>query len=498
MGGRHADAVPLGGLGAVAHLGVIANLSDAQLLDHFLAREGEVGEAAFEALVARHGAMVFGVCRSVLRDPHEAQDAFQATFLVLAARAGSIRQRETIGGWLLGVARRVSLRSRGDLARQRAREARAAAIQADRPADRAESWQELHEEIGRLPGRFREPVVLCYLEGLSADAAAVRLGCPRGTVLSRLSRARERLRGRLMRRGLAPGFGLLEAGRLPASLPQGLVSTTVRASLSFADHATVAAGLATGPAVALARGVIRTMTISRLKVIFAAVMIGALVPGGLWAFGGILGRQRAEKPDAAAAAARAPGGKEADRPGVRHVDRIDFDQLYAGAIAEARPAFEFVGNVDPGLALKIDVPRFAVVRDVRCLRSDERSGGGVRCIVTIGLDTRSVGTRAGELKVRLGDREARVPVAAKVKPAEAGRPKVLIISHGFGAMGDSADYYRPWFDLARDAGLDVSYMDTDSVPVPSGAGGPPEELSRYDVILLDDGGVAGLGKNASY
>ncbi len=323
MAGRPADADLLGGLVAVAHLGVIANLSDAQLLDHFLGRKGEVGESAFEALVARHGAMVFDVCRNVLRDPHDAQDAFQATFLVLAARAGSIRQRETIAGWLLGVARRVALRSRGDLARQRAREARAAEIRADRPADRPESWQELHEEIGRLPGQFREPVVLCYLEGLSADAAAVRLGCPRGTVLSRLSRARERLRGRLTRRGLAPGFGLLEAGRLPASLPQGLVSTTVRASLSFADHATVAAGLATGPAVALARGVIHAMTIYRLKVLFAAVMIGALLPGralGLrrapaTATGGETGR------GGCAGRARSGGGGSAGRA-ARRSDRI--------------------------------------------------------------------------------------------------------------------------------------------------------------------------------
>lgn len=197
----------------------------------------------------------------MLRDPHDAQDAFQATFLVLASRAGSIRQRERVAGWLLGVARRVSLRSRGDLARQRARESRAAETRADHvPAGQPESWQELHDEIGRLPDRFREPVILFYLEGLSANAAAARLGCPRGTVLSRLSRARERLRDRLTRRGLAPALAMLEAGRLPATLPHALVSTTVRASLTFADHATAtaAAGLATGTAVALARGVIRT------------------------------------------------------------------------------------------------------------------------------------------------------------------------------------------------------------------------------------------------
>ncbi len=91
-----------------------------------------------------------------------------------------------------------------------------------------------------------------------------------------------------------------------------------------------------------------------------------------------------------------------------------------------------------------------------------------------------------------------MPVSAIVKPAEAGRPKVLLISHGFGVGGDSADYYQPWFDLVRDAGLDVSYMNTDSVPLPTGADGPPEELSRYDVILLEAGGVAGLSQSGAY
>lgn len=182
---------------------------------------------------------------------------------------------------------------------------------------------------------------------------------------------------------------------------------------------------------------------------------------------------------------------------VSQIDRIDFGQLYTGAIAEARPGFNFAGNLDPGLALRIDVPRFATVKDVRCLRCSGPNGTGARRIVTIGLDTRSAGTLVGELKVRLGDREARLPVLANVKPAEAGRPKVLMICHGFGADGDSADYFRPWFDLARDAGLDVSYMITDSMPVPTGPDGPPDELSRYDVILLEAGGV-GLSEAGVY
>ena len=285
MLGRSVRAELLTGLNALTHVGVAGNLSDAQLLDRFLARGGEAAEAAFEALVARHGPMVFNVCSSVLRNPHDAQDAFQATFLVLASRAGSIRRRDALGGWLLGVARRVAVRSRTALARRRTYEERAAEMKADLPQHRAESWPELHEEIGRLPERYREPVVLCYLEGLSTDAAALRLGCPRGTVLSRLSRARERLQGGLTRRGLAPPFGSLFVGIAPEPVPPGLLTTTVRASLNFAQQPAAAVGLASTTAVALARGVIYAMMISKLKVLGAAVLVCALALGGLQALG---------------------------------------------------------------------------------------------------------------------------------------------------------------------------------------------------------------------
>jgi RNA polymerase sigma factor (sigma-70 family) len=501
MMGRSADADLLSGINAIVHLGVVANLSDAQLLDGFLTRTGEAAEAAFEALVARHGRMVLDVCWNVLRDPHDAQDAFQATFLILAAKAASIRQRDTVAGWLLGVARRVAVRSRVNLVRKRQHEERAAEMRADRPGDEPKSWEELHEEIGRLPGRYREPLVLCYLEGLSTDAAASRLGCPKGTVLSRLSRARERLRDRLTRRGLAPGAGVLTAGVSPAAAPvalsQGLLTSTTRASLTFAAQPAIAASHATTTAVALARGVLHAMTISKLKLLVGAMLIGVLIPSGLWTFRALAQGSPEVKVDPEAAA-RGPGQEEGDRPGVGHVDRINFDQLYVGAIAEARPAFIFAGVRDPGLSLKIDVPRFATVKGVGCFRMNEINGGGVRCVVTVALDTRSAGKLAGDLKVRLGGQEASVPVAASVKPPEAGRPKVLLISHEFAAISDRADYYQPWFDLVQDAGLDVSYMDSDSVPVQLRPGELREELTRYDVILLADGGVAGLGANPSH
>ena len=141
--------------------------------------------------------MVLRVCREALSDSHDAEDAFQSTFLVLLRKAGSVRNLDSVASWLHGVACRVSRRARSDAIQRKAHEQRGAEIRASRhgcKADEPESWTELHEEIARLPARYREPLVLCYLEGLTTGAAAQRLRCPQGTMLSRLSRGRERLR----------------------------------------------------------------------------------------------------------------------------------------------------------------------------------------------------------------------------------------------------------------------------------------------------------------
>src|SRR5262249_34364079 len=202
-----------GQLSTLYNLGSVGTLTDGQLLECFMARdEPAASEAAFAALVDRHGAMVLGTCRKVLGDVHEAHDAFQATFLVLASKAESIRRRESVGGWLFGIARRVAARARVEAARRRRHLERLGAERSslpdrheDAPCDEAQpDLAPLIAEVDRLPERFRAPVVLHYLEGLSTEATAQRLGCPRGTVLSRLARARSRLRKRLERRGVAP------------------------------------------------------------------------------------------------------------------------------------------------------------------------------------------------------------------------------------------------------------------------------------------------------
>ena len=174
--------------------------------------------------------MVLSVCRRVLNDPHDAQDAFQATFLILVRRASTVRKRESIGDWLHGVARRVSAHARADLARRRLVERRAVtgALSAYQPRPDID----FRDEVEYLPHDLRAVVVLCYLEGLTHEQAARRLGWPVGTVRSRLARARDRLCADLIRRGTAPETALLPMLAFrKIVLPQGLIDATVRAAI---------------------------------------------------------------------------------------------------------------------------------------------------------------------------------------------------------------------------------------------------------------------------
>ncbi len=282
--------------------GSLVGLTDRQLLDRFVG--GESAEAAFEALVERHGPMVRAVCRSMLGDRDEADDAFQATFLVLARRAGSIRRRDAVGSWLYGVACRVSARARSDAGRRRMLErflverARIESTSSDRPS---EPIPELLEEVERLPERYRAPLVLCYLEGRSHEQAARILGCPMRTVATRLQRGKAKLRTRLVRRGLAPAVGLVAMGVesasaapavLAGSVPSALCESTARASVQFA--ASLADGLATSAA-GLARGVIRTLLWNRVR--RAAGLVFALSIGlALGVLAIAAAGQKAEKP----------------------------------------------------------------------------------------------------------------------------------------------------------------------------------------------------------
>lgn len=182
--------------------GTTAGVADEQLLAHFAAtRDG----SAFEALVVRHGPMVAATCRAILRDEHDAEDAFQATFLILARKAGSVRGGHALGAWLHRVAYRAAVRASVEARRRREVEAEAiamATLQATRTGPDLDVRPILHDEIDRLPDRHRLPVILCDLEGLTYQQASSRLGWTVATLRCRLAEARRRLRGRLTRRGV--------------------------------------------------------------------------------------------------------------------------------------------------------------------------------------------------------------------------------------------------------------------------------------------------------
>ncbi|MGO9469461.1 MAG: sigma-70 family RNA polymerase sigma factor [Isosphaeraceae bacterium] len=282
------DIASLKYLCTLYRVGVVGDLTDGQLLERFVASGGESAQAGFAALVERHGPMVLRVCRQILCDAHDAEDAFQATFLILARRAGSVRKRESVASWLYGVAHRVARRSQADSARRREQERRRAAMttmESSGDTERHESgaWPELYEEVDRLPEKYREAIVLCYLEGLTTEAAARRLACAQGTIMSRLSRGRDRLRQRLTRRGLAPASGLLTAGiaahTAEAAVPAALSHSLVQSAMQMAAG-TAATGGVPATVAALTEGVLRMMVRSRLRGTVGAVLaLGALAAG---------------------------------------------------------------------------------------------------------------------------------------------------------------------------------------------------------------------------
>jgi RNA polymerase sigma factor (sigma-70 family) len=255
---------------------------DGPLLARFVAGRDE---AAFAALVRRHGPMVLGVCRRVLRHEQDAEDAFQATFLVLARQAASVRQREALGHWLYAVAYRTAQKLRSLRARRQAREKQVDALpHPPVEPEPAQDWRPLVDrELHGLPPKYRAPVVLCDLEGQSHRQAARQLGLPAGTFARRLVTGRRLLAERLSRRGM-----ILSGGALAAALSGGAASAQVAASLVVAT-AKAAVFAAAGdlaavstPVAVLTKGVLRTMFLSKLKVVVGvALVVAALGAGGV-------------------------------------------------------------------------------------------------------------------------------------------------------------------------------------------------------------------------
>ena len=280
-----------GPLARVLDGGAVAGLTDGQLLDRFATRRGDAAEAAFEALVRRHGPMVARVCRSCLRDEHDVEDALQATFLVLVRRADSLGERDRLAPWLYGVAHRVARKARAVAARRRGREGGRAG--ADPPARLDPSARVgvelapvLHEEVDRLPAKYREPIILCHLQGLTHAEAARELAWPVGTVSVRLARARKLLADRLARRGVTASAALVASALAGEASAAGVLAPSTIAAVSAA--AVAAAGgltLLAGPAAvsagaaSLARRTSMTLLVSPLKWL-AAPAVALLTAAG--------------------------------------------------------------------------------------------------------------------------------------------------------------------------------------------------------------------------
>ena len=398
-------------------------LTDGQLLDSYIASREE---AAFAALVHRHGGMVWGVCRRILASHHDAEDAFQATFLVLVRKAASIVSKEKVANWLYGVAHQTALKARATTARRRGREKEVTAM--PEPAlQQQELWDDLlpllDQELSRLPEKYRAVIVVCDLEGKTRKEAARHFNLPEGTVATRLATARTMLARRLARHGAAVSGGalgvMLAQNAASANVPAAVASTTIRAANFFAAGQAAAVGGMSVKAVALADGVIKTMLLTKLKTATVMVLAIALAGTGAAAFtqGG-----RAEKPaEPAATQDKQPSGQagQAEPEGtgkilsglVKSVDAAKSTVTVAhkdgkDTFTVAKDA-AIVINGRPGdlagirAGARVALSRFADPKTPQSIEAVGPSLGGVAKAVDAGKNTLTIANQDGELTLSL-------------------------------------------------------------------------------------------------
>lgn len=308
-----------------------AGLGDGELLGRFLERRDE---AAIAALVRRHGAMVWGVCRRLLNH-HDAEDAFQATFIVLVRKAASIVPRKMVGNWLYGVAHQTALQARRTAARRRAREVQVT-VMPDTTTVQQDQWPDvrpmLDQELSRLPDNYRAVIVLCDLEERTRKEVARQLGVPEGTVAGRLARARAMLAKRLVRRGVTLSAEALAAvlaqNVASASVSISLVSSTIHAATLVAVGQTAATGAISAKVAALTDGVLKVMLMSKLKAVTAVVLVLSFLVTGVTVVTCRAAAAQDEKPFAAQEQAKAPPKPDA-RPAAKPVAERSLDILIA-------------------------------------------------------------------------------------------------------------------------------------------------------------------------
>jgi RNA polymerase sigma factor (sigma-70 family) len=351
---------------------------DGRLLQRFVLHRDE---QAFAELVARHGPLVLGLCRRVLGNVQDAEDVFQATFLVLARKADTIRKPGSLSCWLHGVAYRLALKARTQAEQRRLHERQVAPNHQCAETDL--SWREarglIDEELRRLPEKQRLPLVLCYLEGLTQDEAARQLGWPRGTLKRRLEAGRERLRLRLTRRGVTLGAGLfataLTASAIRGAVPLALRSATVRASIQFVTNE--AAALAATPAGLLAKGALQSMLTTKLKLTALLILFlsCAVTVAGLAA-------RREPAENSSEASAPSPKAEEGPPSETRHVrnDRYG-DPLPASALAR-------LGTVRLRHACEVGISPVVFTRDGKTAIAGDDTGDLVFWDVASGREIR--------------------------------------------------------------------------------------------------------------
>jgi RNA polymerase sigma-70 factor (ECF subfamily) len=334
-------------LRTLLHGGTITGLTDGQLIERFALREVETAEAAFAALVERHGPMVLHTSLAVLGDEHEAHDAFQTTFLILANKARSLWVQDSLGPWLHRVAYHAAARARLAASRRRVAEQKAA----ERVPERAETstWDDLtdaiHEEIVRLPERYRVPVVLCDLEERPYDEAARHIGCPVGTVKSRLARGRERLRQRLTRRGFADRAGMLATGFHAAAAKSALPASLTRDTICLAIGR-VAAGSPPVSIAVLMKEALRAMIKKPWGSMVSTMLVIAIVSIGASAF--IL---RGSGPQSVAA----PSGADPNAE-----PKSDLDAIHGTWVRESTNGVKEAATIKLVVAKDPDQPRGAI------------------------------------------------------------------------------------------------------------------------------------------
>jgi RNA polymerase sigma factor (sigma-70 family) len=444
--------------------------TDGELLGSFVRQRDD---AALTGLIERHGPMVWGVCRRLLREQADAEDAFQATFLVLVQKAATIRDRPAVGNWLYGVARQTAGRLRCNLARLHRRELQMAELP-QRATQAAPCGDEvlglLDEEVGRLPQKYRVLVVLCDLEGRTRKDVARQLGCPEGTVAGRLARARALLARRLARRGVALSAGaVLSQQGASAATPAAVVFSTVKAASLVA--AGQAAGLVSARVAALTHGVLKTMLLSKVKALMVVLATAALV-----GVAGLLYQTQAAPPGEQCPGARRDGdppGGQAGRPPIK---------------APARD-FEFHKKVAPS-RLKIELSSSSMVRERAPFRRGGRRTNQTKPGLVLALTITNTSARKIVAKLAHewhGGEWPTTALYASVTPAGDRQVKPFAPVYLAGEDQRAARRVSLAAGKSLDVSLRVDWPGTGSVPARPLIGKPGSYTVRFALVFEADG-----------